>query len=252
MSSTFTLLSPLISNSNVEKILLGAALAGALVAVGKSLGEKIKLEEQGSARGSSVVPTEAPSSFGLLDMFVEAFTGFHDSVLGVENRKHIPFTGTLFLFIFFANLLGLIPGLAAITTTIWVNVGMSLIVFVYFNYQGVKAHGAWGYLKHFFGPMIYIAPLFFFIEIISTLLRILTLNLRLYWNITADHVVLEVFTEITPYVIPVAFYLFGTFVAFMQAFVFTMLTMVYILLATVHGEEHGHGEHHDHGESQHA
>ena len=101
------------------------------------------------------------------------------------------------------------------------------------------------YIRHFFGPLnlkspaILLALLIFVIEVFSTLLRILTLNLRLYWTITGDHLVLEAFTEMWPHIgVPVVFYILGTFVCFMQAFVFTILTMIYTLLATQHSEDH--------------
>jgi F-type H+-transporting ATPase subunit a len=80
------------------------------------------------------------------------------------------------------------------------------------------------------------------LEVMGTFLRILTLNLRLYWNVSADHVVLGVFTDLVPVLAPIVFYVLGTFVCFMQAFVPTILTMIYIMLATQHeeGEEHNH------------
>jgi F-type H+-transporting ATPase subunit a len=137
------------------------------------------------------------------------------------------------------NLIGLIPGMVSPTTTVSVNVAIALIVFLSFNYYGIREQGLVNYLKHFAGPVWWLAPLLFPLEILSAVLRVLTLNLRLYWNITADHIVLGVFTELTKYVVPVIFYGLGTFVCFMQAFVFTTLTMVYIFLAVDHGaEEH--------------
>ena len=149
----------------------------------------------------------------------------------------MPFTASLFLFLLAANLLGLVPGMPAITTTVWVNVGMALVVFLYFNYLGIKEHGLLSYLKHFCGPVWLLAWFIFPLEIFSTCLRVLTLNLRLYWNINADHEVLNIFTNlIGPFAAP--FYVMGVFVCFMQAFIFTTLTMVYILLATQHEEGH--------------
>ena len=87
-------------------------------------------------------------------------------------------------------------------------------------------------------PMIALALLIFSIEILSTGLRIVTLNLRLYWNISADHIMLGTFSEMAPQVLPVVLYGLGTFIAFIQAFVFTLLSMIYIMLAVQHSDEH--------------
>ena len=163
---------------------------------------------------------------------------FHDGIMGKCGRRYLPLTFSVFVFIFFSNVVGLIPGVPAVTTSIWINLGMAVVVFVSFNAYGIKENGLWGYLKHFGGPMAILAPVVFPLEVFSTTLRVLTLNLRLYWNITADHLVLEIMTDLTKLIVPVFFYVMGTFVSFMQAFVFTMLTMIYILLATEHEEGH--------------
>ena len=173
---------------------------------------------------------------GLFDFFVESFVHYHDSILGVENRKYVPLCGSVFLFIFLSNIFGLIPGMAAITTTVVINLSIAIVVFVYFNALGIKTHGLVGYLKHFAGPVLLIAPLMFAIEVFSTTLRVLTLNLRLYWNISADHIVMSAFMDLHPICGVVAYFL-GFFVAFMQAFVFATLTIIYIQLAVQHSEE---------------
>ena len=225
--------------SDWQKLVLALGVGIILVLVASACKKRLL-----SNVSSHVVPQKNIGAFGILDFFVERFVTFHDSVLGKENRKFVPLNGTLFLFILLLNLVGLIPGLPAATATIWLNVGMALCVFVYFNYQGIKTHGVLGYLKHFAGPTLSYKSLFlvtivvFCVEIFSTCLRVLTLNLRLYWNITADHMVLGVMTDLTKFGIPVIFYGLGTFVAFIQAFVFTLLTMVYLLLATQHSEGH--------------
>jgi F-type H+-transporting ATPase subunit a len=213
--------------------------AAVIVGAGLALGGKMLTRRLTTPRGvtSAVVPERKLSVFGAVDFIVESFVNFHDSVLGKENRHHASFTGSIFFFLLVSNLLGLVPGMPAITTTVWINVGMALVVFGYFNTWGVKANGLIGYIKHFAGPMLFLAPFLFPLEIFSTCLRVVTLNLRLYWNITADHMVLEIFTGMLGPVMPVLLYVLGTFVSFMQAFIFTTLTMVYILLATQHEEE---------------
>jgi len=236
MSSGFTYLTPFIENDNWQKLIVAGTVATGLIVLGKVLTTRLRVA---GGTQSAVIPEKRLSLFGFFDIFMEAFVAHQDSILGKEGRKYVPFTASLFLFILVSNLLGLVPGMPAITTTVWVNVGLAILVFCYFNYLGIKANGFWGYLKHFCGPVWWLAFLIFPIEIFSTCLRILTLNLRLYWNISADHVVLHTFTNMLG-VGAVPFYVMGTFVSFMQAFIFTTLTMVYILLATQHEE---HDEH---------
>lgn len=232
----FTYLSGIIGDADTEKFVTAIALGGGLAVLGSSLTARLRTA---GAVQSAVIPAPKLDLFGFFDFFVEAFTKFHDSIVGKENRKYVSFTGSVFLFLLLANLLGLVPGMPSITTTVWVNVGMALAVFLYFNGLGVKEHGLVGYLKHFAGPIWWLAWFLFPLEIFSTTLRILTLNLRLYWNVTADHMVLEILTGLLGLgAVPI--YVLGTFVSFMQAFVFTILTMVYIRVATQHEEGHDH------------
>jgi F-type H+-transporting ATPase subunit a len=219
----------------LEKLIVALVIGAGMVMVGaqamrrlKSAGEADKL----------IVPEPRASLFGFVDLLIETFIKVHDSILGKEHREYLPFCGTIFFFLFASNLVGLIPGMPAVTTTVWVNVAIALIVFVFFNYQGIKHNGFIPYMKHFCGPVWALAWLILPIELLSTMLRVFTLNLRIYWNISADHMVLGIFSDLVPLFVPCLFYAFGTFVAFMQAFVFTMLTMIYILLAIQHEEEH--------------
>ena len=236
MSTHHSYLSPFVENPEYQKFGVAIALGLVLILIGKGLTKKLSSD---AGIEKAVIPPRKANIFASVDFLLETFLNYQDSILGKENRKYAPFTATVFFFILIANLIGLIPGIPAITTTVWINVAMALVVFVYFNYQGVKANGALGYLAHFCGPFWWLAWLIFPIEIVSTFIRILTLNLRLYWNITADHIVLGIFTDLA-WIVPIVFYILGTFVCFMQAFVFTTLTMVYILLATQHEE----GDHH--------
>jgi F-type H+-transporting ATPase subunit a len=247
----YTYLNHLVPDADIQKALVASAIGIGLIYFGRSAASKITsmalsaAAPQSMPTSSIVIPEKRISLFGAFDFFVEAFAKYQDSVLGRDGRKYLPFTATIFLFIFLCNLIGLVPGMPSPTTTVWVNLAMALVVFFYFNYLGVKENGVVGYLKHFCGPIAVLAPLMFVIEILSVSLRVLTLNLRLYWNITADHIVVGIFTDLTKVGIPVVFYALGTFVCFMQAFVFTTLTMVYILLATQHEEgEHEEGNHH--------
>lgn len=234
--SGLTYLSPIISDSNLQKLTIALLVGGGLTYIAARSGATLAKTAEGS--DELVVPESRPSFFGVVDFVLESFVKYHDSILGKENRKYVPFCGSVFFFILFANFIGLIPGMPAVTTTVWVNVGVALVVYVMFNIYGIKENGLGGYLKHLWGPIMLLGPFMFAVEFFSITLRILTLNLRLYWNITADHMVVESFTELAKVIVPSAFFMMGTFVCFMQAFVFTTLTMIYILLATQHEEEH--------------
>jgi F-type H+-transporting ATPase subunit a len=196
-----------------------------------------------------------PTSFGARAVFegiVEFVIKMNDMVLGPKNRSYVPFCGSLFIFILFMNLFGLIPGFSAPTDSIPINAGLALTAFVMYHVAGVKGVGLLHYVAHFFGPKFPGKPLFwvvpfilvfrvfmFAIEIISHSVRPLTLTLRLFGNMFADHAVLTAFMGLAgEYLIPVIFYCFGAFVSLMQASVFTLLTMVYIKLAI--GEEGSH------------
>lgn len=222
---------------NLQKLSFALAVAVALLLIGRMCSSKLRTPQEVK---DAVVPSKRPSLFGFCDLLMEMFIKYQDSVIGKEHRKHIPFTASVFFFIFILNFLSLIPGLPSSTTTVWVNVGIALAVFIYFNVLGVKTHGVMGYIKHFMGPSIWLAILIFPLEIMSTLMRILTLNLRLYWNITADHLVLDTFVSLLKptYILAAPFYFLGVFVSVIQALVFATLTMVYILLATQHEEHH--------------
>jgi F-type H+-transporting ATPase subunit a len=187
-----------------------------------------------------VVPEDAASTAGIADVVIEGFVHFQDSILGKEGRKYLPLTATIFFYVLALNLVGLIPGMPAATTSVWTTVPVALLIFFGFNYYGIKELGPFNYFKHFAGPVSWMAFIIFPLEILGTFLRILTLNLRLYWNVSADHIVLGLFTDLVPVLVPVIFYALGTFVCIMQAFVPTILTMIYIMLATQHeeGEEH--------------
>jgi F-type H+-transporting ATPase subunit a len=141
----------------------------------------------------------------------------------------------MFVYIFLSNFLGLIPGMPASTGEMNTTLALGLAVFFYYNFVGFKEHGI-AYLKHFAGPVIWLAPLMIIIELMSHLFRPISLGIRLQGNISGDHAVLEAFTNISPWGlgIPVIFYGLGVFVAFIQAFVFCLMTMTYISLSASH------------------
>ena len=181
-----------------------------------------------------------PPSFGLrnlFEMFTEAFYGLMKQILGPKEAKlYLPLVGTLAFFIFFSNLLALIPGFLPPTSTLKTNLALSIPVFVMTHVYGVKAHGA-AYFKHFLGPVWWLAPLLLPIELISHLVRPVSLAVRLMVNMAADHMILAAFFGLVPILIPVPFLILGVLVVIIQTMVFCMLTMVYISIAVAH-EDH--------------
>lgn len=177
-----------------------------------------------------------------------------EGAIGHGYKKHLPFLATMFFFILISNFVGLIPGAKTPTGTISVTWALAVISFVYFNYWGIKAHGGWGYLKSIApsGLPVVMVPVIWFFEFISLVLRVLTLAVRLYGNMFAGHMVIGIFALATSvfihaamqgeflYFLPpvgwmallIAMYALECLVAFLQAYVFTTLSAVYIGLAT--------------------
>lgn len=160
-----------------------------------------------------------------------------------EAQRYFPMVIMVFSFIFLNNVIGLIPGFLPPTDNLNTTLALGLFVFVYYNIEGIKTQGLVGHIKHFMGPVWYLAILIFPLELISHTVRPISLGLRLKGNMEGDHLVLSIFSGLVPYLVPIPFYIIGLFVCFMQAFVFTLLTMVYISLATEH---HDHDEHEAH------
>ena len=170
---------------------------------------------------------------GFFEIFVEQITKLSDSVIGGEGRRMVPFFCFLFLYIWIQNLLGLFPGFFPSTENINTTVALGLFSFLIYNYCGFKEHG-FSYLKQYLGPVLMMAPLFLVIEILSHIFRPLSLGLRLFGNMKGDHLVIAIFLDMVPFVIPILFYFLGFFVCTLQAFIFTILSMVYVSLAVSH------------------
>lgn len=175
------------------------------------------------------------------------------AVIGEGFKKHVPFLATLFFFILIANFVGLIPGSKTPTGSLSINWALSTVAFFYFNYWGIKAHGGWGYIKSIApsGLPAPFVPVIWFFELVSLILRWLTLAVRLYGNMFAGHMVLGIFALATGafltagiqnmdlsagisifwFLLLLVMYALETLVAFLQAYVFTMLSSVYVSLA---------------------
>jgi F-type H+-transporting ATPase subunit a len=157
--------------------------------------------------------------------------------IGHEGPRFLPFLGTLFIFILFSNLIGIIPGFESPTMNPSVPAGCAVLVFVYYNFMGFKQQGLFKYLKHFAGPMPLLAPLMIPIELISHMARPLSLTIRLFANMLAGEKVTVVFLGLTYLVAPAVFMGLHVFVSFLQAYIFVLLAMMY-LSETVPHEQH--------------
>ncbi len=218
---------------NEKNIYLISAVLVALILILAALFVRREL----SRVEKSLVPASKLTLTNVFEVVVENILELMDGVIGHNAKKHFPLIGTIFIYIFASNLLGLIPGFLPPTANINANIACALCVFIYFNVMGIKENGI-GYMKHLMGPVWWMAPLIFVIELFGLALRPVTLSLRLFANINADHLVLGIFSNLVPIVIPVVFMILGVFIAFIQAFVFTLLSTIYISLATAHEEHH--------------
>jgi F-type H+-transporting ATPase subunit a len=199
-------------------------------------------------REDALVP---PPRFGLrifVEMFLDAIMGLMEQVMGAKDaRRFLPLIGSLAFFIFFSNLLALLPGFLPPTSMLKTNVALALCVFLATHVYGVKEHGL-KYFKHFAGPHIpapwyakpltwLLAALMVVIELISHFARPVSLSLRLMGNMAADHKVVFAFFVLVPILVPVPFLVLGCLVVIVQTLVFSLLSMVYISMAVAH-EEH--------------
>lgn len=183
-----------------------------------------------------LVPEARGSLANVFEVLVEGLLRIMEDTMGPKARRHLPLIGSLFLYILVCNLMGVIPGLTPPTDNVNTNLACALVVFLYYNVAGMREQGLRRYLRHMAGPILWLAPLMFAIELISHLVRPVSLSVRLFGNITGDHMVLGIFSHLTPVLIPVIFQALAIFVAFIQAFVFILLSVVYISLATAHEE----------------
>jgi F-type H+-transporting ATPase subunit a len=206
----------------------------------------MRAHKQLTTAADPVVPDRTLTARNFMEIFVEWFASLAESVIGPGGRRYAHVYGAFFLFILFSNFLGLVPGFSPPTSNLNVTLGLGLCSFVLFNYFGIRAQGIGPYLKHFMGPVMFIAPLMFVLEMISAFIRPVTLGLRLAANMTADHLVIGIFTDLTKLIVPVLFYALGALVCLLQTFVFTLLSLIYVALAVS-----GHDEHHGHEEQAH-
>jgi len=190
---------------------------------------------------NGVVPekTFTPRNFFEI-IFDAAYKQMNDAMGEKYARMCFPLVGTVICYVFFSNILGLIPGLAPPTDKLNATIAPAVIVFFATHWMGIKEHGVKKYLKHFLGPVPAIAPLFLIIELIGHFARILSLSFRLMGNMIGDHKVLASFLALTTFsfLFPVPMWFMGLIVCSVQTLVFALLTIVYIQLAVAHADEH--------------
>ncbi len=174
-------------------------------------------------------PGKLQHTFELIYEFVHGQT---EDQMGHEGSKYLTYFGTIFLFVLFSNLIGLIPGFDAPTMNPSVPAGCAAATFLYYNMVGIQSNGPIKYSKHFVGPVWQLAPLMIPIEIVSHLARPLSLTIRLYANMYAGEKVTMVFLGLTYFMVPAVFMGLHVFVALLQAYIFLLLTMIYVAGAT--------------------
>ncbi|MFC1521823.1 F0F1 ATP synthase subunit A [Elusimicrobiota bacterium] len=204
---------------------------------------------------------------GFFEVVIETVTEIADTSIGKDAPKYYPLFIGIFIYVLFANLLGLIPGMMSPTASLNTTIALALIVFIYYNFQGIKTNGL-SYLKHFLGPITkwYAFPLmilFIFIETIGQLARPVSLSIRLFGNIFAKEILLgilailclvfanpqSIFLMPAPLLLRPLIVVLGVLVSLIQAGVFTILSIIYVAGAVAHHDE-GHGEHGEHAEQQ--
>src|SRR5215831_1553315 len=169
------------------------------------------------------------------ELIYEFLNGQAEEQVGHGGHHYLAYFGTIFVFILFANLLGIIPGFESPTMSPSVPLGCAAATFLYYNLMGIRANGVGKYIAHFAGPMPLLAPLMFPIEVISQLSRPLSLTVRLYANMYAGEQITMVFLSLTYFLVPAVFMGLHVFVSLLQAYIFMLMTMMYVAGATAHG-----------------
>jgi F-type H+-transporting ATPase subunit a len=184
------------------------------------------------AKKPSLIPTPIQNVF---EIYIEFVDNLIKENMGEKGRKYFPLIASIGLFVFFGNLLGIIPGLESPTANLNTTMALALLVFFIYNFEGIRENGI-GYFKHFLGPVPAMAPVFVIIELLSHLSRPVTLALRLFANMTGGELISVVLIMLVPFLIPMPVMLIHLIAVFLQTYVFVVLTTVYIAGAITHAE----------------
>lgn len=210
-----------------EKIATSGLVAVVLIAFAALVSRKL------SATEASIMPEDGVTVRNVAESFVEAMVGLAEGVIGHGAERFVPLLGSFFVFILVCNLIGLIPGFSPPTSDFNITFGLGVVAFFAYHFYGAREHGV-RYVKQFLGAVAFLYPLMLIVELFSHSFRPISLGIRLFANLFADHQVVEIFTGLTYPPVPVVFYVLGAFVGVVQAFVFTMLSAIYIALAISH------------------
>lgn len=175
----------------------------------------------------------------VFEALISGVINFSKDIVGEEvARKYFPLAATIGLLVAFANLIGIIPGFEAPSSSLSFTLVLALVVFFYYHFEGIRAQGVIKYFKHFMGPVPWLIPLMLPVEIISHFSRIISLSFRLFGNIKGDDMFLLIMLMLVPWIVPALPFAILTFMAFLQAFVFMILTYVYISGAVAVDSDH--------------
>ena len=211
-------------------VVTGLFVMGILLVLGVRAKAAMATEE-------AIIPDAGLTPRNVFELLVEGIGSLSEQVIGHGSKVYVPTLCTFFIFILTSNLLGLVPGFIPPTSDFDITLALGICSFLIFNYYGLKVNGM-DYIKHLMGPILALAPLIFLLELIGVLVRPVSLALRLFGNMSGDHLVLDIFINLTYLFVPVIFYMLGTLVSVIQAFVFTLLSMIYIGLSVAHDEGH--------------
>jgi F-type H+-transporting ATPase subunit a len=191
-----------------------------------------------SVQGMKLVPRGLQN---VMEVYLEGVINMGAGVFGEERaRKYLPLIATIGLFVFVSNMMGIIPGFESPTSNINLTLALALIVFIYYNFEGIRTQGFVHYFAHFMGPVKILAPLMFPIEIISHISRIISLSFRLMGNVKGDDMFLMVLLMLVPWIVPLPAFFLLFFFGILQTFIFMILTYVYLAGAVMIEEESKH------------
>jgi F-type H+-transporting ATPase subunit a len=225
-------------HAHISWVLQAAVLAIAILVAGS-----FAVRRRLAAPDGGILPDDGVTLRNIVEVIIEGLANLGHQTIGPEYRKYFPLVGAIFFFILISNLLGLIPGVGGASSDINTGFAWAIIVFCVYQYAGIRKKG-WHYLYHFMGPVIFekkifgknfhiraMAPLLMPIEMVLDAARVATLSIRLLANMFADHTVVAIWYGLVPVVIPAVFMGLGIVISVIQAFVFSLLSMIYIGLA---------------------
>lgn len=221
-----------------ETLHISWVLQAAFLAIGLLVLASVMVRKRLASADGGLLPDEGVTLRNMIEVIVEGLANLGKQTIGHDYRQFFPLVGAIFFFILISNLLGLVPGVGGASSDINTGLAWAIIVFCVYWYAGIRRKG-WHYFDHFMGPKMEIAgrqipamaPLLFPIELVLDAARVATLSIRLLANMFADHTVVAIWYGLVPFLLPAVFMGLGLVISFIQAFVFALLSMIYIGLA---------------------